>query len=82
MYSKRCAAGRVLLHGSNYWEGTYLVFVEPHAPPEPPAADAPLEADEPPEAAADEAPVPADDEPSDDEPSDDEEPAVRAQVPA
>ena len=30
VYAKRFArGGRVALHGSNYWEGTYFVFVQP-----------------------------------------------------
>ena len=39
VYSKRCAAGRVCLNGSHYWEGTYFVFVQVHAPGTP--GDAP-----------------------------------------
>lgn len=39
VFSKRVRAGRVQLHGSQYWEGTYFVFVEPHAQAAP--ADAP-----------------------------------------
>jgi len=28
VYTKQCESGKVELHGSQYWEGTYFVFVE------------------------------------------------------
>jgi len=33
VFSRSCDAGQIELNGSNCWEGTYFVFIEPHAQP-------------------------------------------------